>query len=179
MWQISCIPTGIWKGCSLRNTSKYAKHFHLPVFFSGVANITFRGFKCLPLSGWLREAIITSPCYTLGRAWMPWMPGTQCGVRNRWHGCTAGCSVASATETSNGALFLKLWIYICLYLTLRSVIKKLLIPRTYRDSLLIYIYNIPGGWLVTGLLGPGGRSYWCVPSRFHWIPRMHLWCNPV
>ena len=99
---------------------------------------------------------IACPSTTLGRAWMPWMPGTQCGVRNRWHGCTAGCSVASATEKSNGALVcFKLWIYICLYLTLRSVIKKLLIPPIYRDFLLIniYIYNIPGGWLVSWVWG--------------------------
>ena len=31
----------------------------------------------------------------------PWggasMLGTQCGVRNRWHGCTTGCGVALAT----------------------------------------------------------------------------------
>ena len=52
---------------------------------------------------------IACPSTTLGRAWMPWMPGTQCGVRNRWHGCTAGCSVASATETSNGALVVLAW----------------------------------------------------------------------
>ncbi len=96
----------------------------------------------------------------------PWggasMLGTQCGVRNRWHGCTTGCGVASATF---------LWVARCEYAA--AVHKRM--HFMWENWFMRYLKQTPLLWLcfVSSVIRSSANAVWewnySEPCRMLWF----------